>query len=214
LALRPSLFVLALPFLALVGPVGASSADLLVTGSIAPAATCAMTLGTNNVIELGAIRRVPTEPTKLDTQRIKMFITCSTAQRYALLASSASSSGDRYDFGLVSDSGKASAGSLYIRFDNASAHIDGQDGYYTMAVPQADLETAAWGPSTFSVVTIPNGSHALGFVTADGSSAAPSFIKNFDTYLLVEPTIKPVNELDLRDELAFSGELGFEIRYF
>lgn len=216
---RPLLFVLALPLLVAGVPAGASSTDLLVTGSIAPAAACAMTLGTRNLIELGVIKRsdlnpIPTEPTKLDTQKIKMFITCGSAQRYALIASSASSSGDEYDFGLVSDHGKASAGSLYVRFDSASAHVDGQDGYYTTTVPQADLENAAWGPSTFSVLPVPNGSHALGFVTADGSYAAPSFIRNFDTYLQVEPKIKPVNELDLRDELAFSGELGFEIRYF
>lgn len=220
--LKARTYLLAFASLALAtaAPVDASNADLRVAGSITPGAACAMKLGNNNLIELGRITRDdlhpdPTQPTKLETQRIKMFINCGSAQRYALVASSASApGGDEFDFGLVSGNGQVSAGSLRILFSGGTAHIEGKNGYYTTTLDQPDLENAAWGPSKLSTLPIPNGVHALGFVTTDGSRAVPPAIKDFDAYLLVEPTIRPVNELDLRDEIAFAGELGFEIRYF
>jgi hypothetical protein len=199
--------------------VGASDANLRLDGTIAPGGACEMTLG-NGIIDFGRmsvsdLNPNPSKPTDLEKKRVKMRIDCDRPRRYALVAKSATSVvGDDLDFGLSSQSDHSITGSLYIRFDSASAHIEGARGYYTAADAAVDLATAQWGPSTFSVMPVPNGSFALGFVTSDGSYATPPPIANFDTYLLVSPRIRPVNELDLSDEITFSGSLGFEITYF
>jgi len=201
-----------------VAPVRASTtgAELNVAGSITPAGACDMKVGSGH-IEFGEIdlNPEPTKPTKLDTQRVKMVITCTVPRRYALFAgSSTSTGGNPQDFGLISTADRSPAGSLYVRLDSSSDHIDGARAYHTGAEASLDLADAPWGPSTFSVWPLSAGGHAIGFVTTDGSHATPSPIMNLDTYLLVDPVIKPSNELDRRDEIAFYGDLGFEIRYF
>lgn len=194
-----------------------ANADLRVAGSIAPAGSCNVAVG-DGTIEFGSVEleRDPTKPTKLGEQRVKMVIGCTVPTRYALVATSSSSAGiaDPKDFGLVSESDRSSTGSLYVRIDSASDHIEGNRAYHTSADASLDLSSANWGPSTFSVWPIARGSFAIGFVTTDGSYEMPPRIKDLDTYLLISPTIKPSNELDRTDGIAFSGDLGFEIRYF
>jgi hypothetical protein len=204
--------------LATVTSAGAFGEDLLVAGTISPASSCEMAVGSGSV-DLGSIHRDdlnpdPSKPTPLGVRRIKMRIDCAQPARYALVASSLSGaqSSDRYDFGLFAQD-HAPTGKLFIRFDSASAHIEGKDAFYTYTV-DSDLAQANWGPSTFSILPIPFDDFAMGFTTSDGSYAAPAVIKNFDTYLLVAPEIKPSSELNLTDEIAFGSSLGFEIRYF
>jgi hypothetical protein len=193
------------------------NADLRVAGSIVPAGSCNVTIG-DGVIEFGTVELEPdpAKPTRLDEQRVKMAIGCTAPTRYALVATSSSSVGiaDPHNFGLVSVSDRSATGSLYVRIDSASDHIEGKRAYHTGADAFVDLASATWGPSTFSTWPIARGSLAIGFVTADGSYEVPPRIKDFDTYLLVSPTIKPSSELNRTDEIAFSGDLGFEIRYF
>jgi hypothetical protein len=199
--------------------VNASSTNLQVAGTLSPGPACEMTVG-NGLLDLGRIsigdlNPDPSKPTRLESKRVKMRIDCANARRYALVAngSSLSASGDPIDFGLVSEGDGSPAGSLYARLDSASAHIEGKAAYYTATDQTTGLETAAWGPSSFSVMPVPQG-YAIGFVTTDGSYAAPSAIKNFDTYLLVDPGIRPVSELDLTGKITFTGTLGFDINYF
>jgi len=193
-----------------------TSAELRVTGSIAPAGSCEVKVGDGRV-DFGAVELDPdpTKPTSLE-ERVKMTVTCTVARRYALIAGSSSSTGTNNpnDFGLVSTDGRSSVGSLFVRLDSSSDHIEGVRAYHTGADASLDLANATWGPSTRSTWPLSVGTHAIGFVSEDGSYATPSPIRNFDTYLLVHPMIKPANELDRRDEIAFYGDLGFEIRYF
>jgi Protein of unknown function (DUF1120) len=195
----------------------AEPARLQVVGSIAPGASCDMRVG-GGQIDLGAIdlNPDPTKPTNLAEQRVKLVIDCAAPTRYALVASSSSSGGidDPKDFGLISESDRTPTGHLYVRIDSASDHIEGKRAFHTGADVSVDLGSASWGPSTFSTWPIARGSMAIGFVTADGSYAFPPPIKNFDTYLLINTTINPANELDRADEITVAGDLGFEIRYF
>lgn len=199
--------------------VNASSTNLQVEGTLSPGPACEMAVG-NGLLDLGRISRGelnpdPSKPTQLESKRVKMRIDCATPRRYALVGSgnSPAASGDPLDFGLVSESDGSPAGSLYVRLDSASDHIEGERAYHTATYQTTGLESAAWGPSTFSIVPILRG-YAIGFVMADGSYETPSAIKKFDTYLLVDPSIRPVNELDLTGEITFTGNLGFDITYF
>lgn len=217
---RPSALTCALLLFSAAGSLAASGVDLGVAGRITPGPACEMTVGTG-IVDFGRIARGdlnpdPSLPTALGEQRIKMNIVCANPMRYATVASGASRSAthDDYDFGLVSDGGQSTAGKLYVRYDSWSAHIEGAHAYYTASASPTDLEHTIWGPSTGSVQPIPNGAFAIGFVADNGSDKPPSPIKHFDTYLLLNAHIKPVNELDLSNELTFSGDLGFEIRYF
>ncbi|MDQ0009503.1 hypothetical protein J2T07_001680 [Luteibacter jiangsuensis] len=197
----------------------ASNVDLQVTGSITPGQACNMTVGKG--MDYGRISRNklnadPSLYTDLGMRRVKMHIDCATPMRYALVSTNVSprdEAGDAYDLGLFSTANPSSVGSLFVRLDSASAHIEGGSAYYTSADSQ-ELGAAAWGPSTFSSMPIGRASIVIGFVTADGSFDAPGPIGHFDTYLLVHPWIKPMNELALTDDITFSGTLGFEIRYF
>lgn len=197
----------------------ASNVDLQVAGSITPGQACEMTVGQGT--DYGRISRDklnpdPTLYTDLGVRRVKMHIDCATPMRYALVSTNVSprdEPGDAYDLGLFSTTNPSSVGSLFVRLDNASAHIEGSHAYYTSADSQ-DLGSAAWGPSTFSAVPIGRASIVIGFVTADGSFDAPEPIGHLDTYLLINPLIRPLNELALTDDITFSGTLGFEIRYF
>jgi hypothetical protein len=214
------LFVAAVLFPSLASRAYGSSADLRVGGRIIPGSSCSMTIG-DGELDLGRIHRDALNPdhskrTRLAEQRIKMQIVCEAAARYALVATGLLPVGsqDTFDFGLVSDADQTPAGNLYVRFDSGSAHIEGARGYYTGTDTPHDLDHAIWGPSTSSILPVPNSNFAMGFVTAIGIDDPPSPIRNFDTYLLVQPWIRPVNELDLSDEIAFAGDLAFEIRYF
>lgn len=196
----------------------ASNVDLQVTGRITPGQACEMTVGQG--LDYGRISRNklnpdPTLPTDLGTRRVKMHIDCVTPMRYALVSNNVSppDAGDAYDLGLFAAGDRSPVGSLFVRLDGASAHIEGSNAYYTTADSQ-DLGNAAWGPSTFSTIPIGVAPIVIGFVTADGSFDAPTPIRHLDTYLLVHPWIKPMNELVLVDDIAFAGSLGFEIRYF
>ncbi|WP_448099149.1 DUF1120 domain-containing protein [Luteibacter yeojuensis] len=198
--------------------VHASSTDLQVAGRISPGQACDVTVGGG--MDFGRISRNKLNPdpslyTDLGTHRVKMHIDCATPMRYALVSYNVSplDAGDAYDLGLFSEANPSPIGSLFVHMDNASAHIEGNNAYYTSADSQ-DLGNAAWGPSTFSEVPIGKASIVIGFVTADGSFDAPAPIGHLDTYLLVHPWIKPLNELALADDIVFSGTLGFEIRYF
>jgi hypothetical protein len=221
--MKPGLTCLAFTLLSL--PAGAlastasSSANLRLAGAITPGGACEMTVG-NGVIDFERLSVADlnpdhSKPTSLEEQRVKIRIDCESPRRYALVArSSAPVGNDELDFGLFSQSDQSVAGRLHLRFDSASAHIEGARAYYTAADAAVDLATAQWGPSTFSILPVPNGAFAIGFVTSDGSYATPPPIAHFDTYLLVNPRIRPVNELDLSSEIAFSGSIGFEINYF
>jgi hypothetical protein len=197
-------------------PIRAANASLDVVGRIVPSESCDMTVG-NGPISFGQIHLNPdpSRPTKIDEQRIKVAIKCEGGQRYALIAGSVASSGldDPRDFGLVSGSDGSTTGSLFVRIDSDSDRIEGRRGYHTAADSALDLGSAAWGPSTFSVWPIARGM-AIGFVKTDGSFAVPEPIADFYTYILVSGEIRPADELDRTEEIAFSGDVGFEIHYF
>jgi len=192
-----------------------TSADLRVNGSIAPGGSCDMTVG-NGAIEFGRVElnSDPTKPTPLEIQRVKMTLTCTTATRYALIAGTTAPGENPGSFGLVSGESGSLTGKMIVRLDNSSDHIEGVNAFHTSTAASADLATAQWGTSTSSAWPLSAGDQAIGFVLQDGSQAAPSYIKNFYTYLIVEPVVRPSGELDLRDEIAFQGNLGFEVRYF
>jgi hypothetical protein len=199
--------------------VATSSASLVLDGVITPGAACDMTLG-NGVIDLGRLSRAdlnqdPSKPTVLGDRQVEMRIDCPDPRRYAVVATAGTpTAGDEFDFGLSSEGDNSSVGSLYVLFERSWANIEGADAYYTAADTAGDLATAQWGPSSRHVMPIPNGTFAVGFVTTEGSYAAPSPIRNFDIRLLVRPKIRPVNELNLTSEMTFTGSLAFEIRYF
>jgi hypothetical protein len=202
-----------------VGSADASSADLRVGGTLVPGGACVMTLGDQGgSLNYGRIELNPDPAgeTVLGEKKVKLFIRCPVAARYALIGSDGTGvgAGGGEKFGLVSDVDQAVMGHLTFRFDSASSHIEGKEGFYTGAAFPGDLATSEWGPSTFSIRPIPNGSYALGFVTSNGSFATPPPIKDLDTYLLVNGKIKPSSEIGLTDQISLVGELGFEIRYF
>jgi hypothetical protein len=193
------------------------NAQLHVAGRIVPGASCTVTVGDGS-IDFGPIELEsdPALPTKLPEMKVRMSISCGVATRYALVPTS-SSSGDIANpksFGLLSEIDQSLAGSFFVRIDSSSDHIEGRKAFHTGTDASLDLGSALWGPSTFSILPLGRGEFAIGFVTEDGSYATPSTIKDLDTYLLINPTIKPANELDRTDEIAFSGDLGFEIMYF
>lgn len=212
-----SLCALALPALALAMPVAASNVDLRVVGSILPDAACAMTIGSGAVnlgrINLSDLNADPTKPTHLGERAVKMEIHCASKTRYALLLSSTSQAGgEGFDLGLVSAADQSKVGSLNVLFDGGAALVEGARGYYT-AAEAGDLAHTSWGPSTNSTVLLQTGRLAMGFVTTHGSTEAPPPIKDASTRLLVRPWIKPSNELDLSNEITFSGDMTFELRY-
>jgi hypothetical protein len=215
--LNASLFALALPALALAMPVAASNVDLRVVGSILPDAACAMTIG-NGAVNLGRINLSdlnadPTKPTHLGERAVKMEIHCASKTRYALLLSSTSQSdGDTFDLGLVSAADRSKVGSLNVLFDSGAPLVDGARGYYTSA-DAGDLAHASWGPSVNSTLLLQTGTFAMGFVKTHGSTEAPPAIKDASTRLLVRPSIKPSNDIDLSTEITFAGDMTFELRY-
>ena len=213
---KATLCALALPALALAMPVAASNVDLRVVGSILPDAACAMTVG-NGAVNLGRINLSdlnadPTKPTYLGERVVKMEIHCASNTRYALLLSSTSqSAGDELDLGLVSTADQSKVGSLNVLLDGGAALVDGARGYYTFA-EAGDLAHASWGPSADSTLPLRT-TYAMGFVKTHGSTEAPPAIKDASTRLLVRPSIKPSNEIDLSNEISFAGDMTFEMRY-
>lgn len=199
--------------------VGESQVSLRLEGAIVSAAACDMTIG-NGAIDFGRLtlddlNPDPSKPTVLEEKRIPMRIDCASPRRYAVVASgNTPAAGVHKDFGLFSQTDNAQVGSLYVRFDSWSVHIESVDGFYTWTNDASDLASARWGDSTGETMPVPIAPAAIGFVTSVGSYAPPSPIRQFDTFLLVDPRIRPVNELGLLDELTFSGNLGFEITYF
>lgn len=194
----------------------ASSVDLRIAGSIEPGGACDMTMD-NGALEYGRVKLDPdpSRETPLGERKVRVAIECDSPTRYALVANGIPSHAgeDDTDFGLFSASDLSVAGKLHIRFDGASAYTESRRLYYTMTADTADLENAPWGPSSFSTRVIPRG-HAMGFVLEDGSYEPPAYVQHVKVDLLVSPAIRPAKELDLNDDIAFSGQVGFEIRYF
>jgi hypothetical protein len=198
--------------------VEASNADLHVAGSIVPGGACGIKLG-DGPIKLGRINRDKLDddqPTVVFDQRIRMDINCAGPSRYALVASNPLqvdvSDGAR--FGLVSNLDQSVVGSFSLRFDSGSVRIDGHAGYYTAAAQNAGLESASWGPSTSNVLPLLYGDYAMGFVASDGSRESPAFTKDLYTHLLLAVVIKPMKDIDLSDDVDFTGSVDLEIRYF
>ncbi len=196
-------------------------ADLLVKGSITPAAACSVVIG--STLNLGTIRRDqleadPSKETELKEQRVSTTVNCPSARRFAFVVREAGgndASSDRIFPMRANESGK-DTGKLFLLFDAQSTKIDGVQGYATGADRVNDLEQATWGPATSPRENLPitNGRYAVGFVTEAASTAAPANIKDLSVKLLVRPRINPVNELDLSADIGFSSDLGLEINYF
>jgi hypothetical protein len=205
-------------------PIGASAGnvDLAVNGSITPAAACEVSTG-SAALNLGTINRAildadPSKYTDLKEQRVLTSVNCPSARRFAFVVTEAGGSDTVsplvFDMHATND---AKPGSLFLLFDTQSTKIDGVQGYATGSVNgTGDLGQESWGPSTSSKENLPitNGRYAVGFVKAAGSTDAPVPMENLSVYLLVRPRINPVNDLDLSSEIAFSSDLGLEIRYF
>ncbi|PTR27266.1 uncharacterized protein DUF1120 [Luteibacter sp. OK325] len=215
---RPILLAIMFPVVAAASEADASSAELRVGGSIIPGGACGVTVG-DGLIDLGRLKRDKlnaTTPTPLKEEKVRMDINCGSRSRYALAVSSTSHGASNHilDFGLVSDPDHLPTGSLFIRFDNNATRMDGENGYVTGTDEVADLANAIWGPSTGSIMPISNGRQVAGFVTSEGSSDTPSYVKDLYTTLLLYPQIRPLNELSLNDDIVFSTDVSFEIRYF
>lgn len=199
---------------------GEKTADLLVTGSIAPGAACstsipaALSLGT---IARGMLNPDPSKPTELETQRVRLTVACPQAMRFAFITREASSQASPDSaYPMYADESGKQMGRFYLRLDNASTKIDGATGYPTASDRKTGLEQATWGPSMPEAVTlpIPNNLFAVGFVDEPDSTKVPMNIKDLTTALLVTPQISPVDELDLSTTTEFSSNLGLEIVYF
>jgi hypothetical protein len=209
---------LALPAAA-IASVGASTASLVVDGSITPGGACDMSVG-NGAIDLGTLsvadlNPITSEPTFLASHKLPMRIDCVSASRYAVTASGDGQGvGNEYFFGLSSPNDGTLVGSLLMYFDGSSAHIEGKGAYYTVTESLAELANAQWAAAIPDRTYIGNGARAIGSTITEGSTAGPSKAQRFDTYLVVQPKIRAVDSLDLTDEIAVVGSVTFEIRYF
>lgn len=201
----------------------AAGEDLVVKGTIAPGAACGIALG-SGALNLGTIDRDmlnenPSEPTTLDEQRVKTRVNCANPTRFAFVVTEARGSDFNQPlvFKMYADGSDASPGKVFLLFDTQSTKIEGKQGYATgSSEGVSDLEHASWGPATDPRENLPitNGRYAVGFVTEPASTDAPVNIKDLSVDLLVRPVINPASELDLSGDIAFSGDLGLEIRYF
>jgi hypothetical protein len=209
--------------LATSGVAHANGAELAVNGSIKPGAPCHITVAGAR-IELGTIRRDtlnqdPSKPTILEDKRVDTIVGCPNPMRFALVVTEAGGTdgNDAFAFNLHPAEGDKIPGKISLLFDTDSTRIDSKQGYATgSSAGISDLEHATWGPATSSRenLPIPNGLYAVGFVPTEGSTDAPGNIKDLTVKLLLRPTIKPVNELDLSGPVVFSSDIGLEIRYF
>jgi hypothetical protein len=202
---------------------GAGNVDLAVHGSITPAAACDVSTG-SAALELGKIDRAtlnedPSKYTDLEEKRVLTSVTCPSARRFAFVVTEArgGNAAKPLVFDMHDAIGDAKPGNLLLLFDAQSTKIDGEQGYATgSGNGVGDLGQETWGPSTSPRENLPitNGRYAVGFVKSAGSTDAPVPMETLSVYLLVRPRIKPVNELDLSRDIAFSSDLGLEIRYF
>lgn len=218
----PHLFASASLLLAVSADASAGNVDLMVKGSITPAAACNVSTG-SAALNLGTINRAtlnadPTQYTNLEEQRVLTSVNCPSARRFAFVVTEAGGSGSANPlvFDMHADN-DTKPGNLFLLFDTQSTKIDGVQGYATgSGNGTGDLGQETWGPSTSPRENLPitNGRYAVGFVTSAGSTDTPVPMENLSVYLLVRPRIKPVNDLDLSGDIAFSSDLGLEIRYF
>jgi hypothetical protein len=209
--------LLAIPFQAEAG-----SAELLVNGSITPAAACGVSLG-SAALNLGTINGAMLDPdpgkyTELAEQTVRTLVHCPDARRFAFIVNEArGSTGNPMEFSMHDQASETKPGNLFLLFDAQSTKIDGKQGYATGSSPGiGNLEDATWGPATSSRenLPIPNGRYAVGFVKKAESTDAPVAMEDLSVDLLVRPRIKPKNELDLAGDIVFSSDIGLEIRYF
>ncbi|PTR27267.1 uncharacterized protein DUF1120 [Luteibacter sp. OK325] len=201
---------------------GESSADLLVRGAITPGAACS--LAVQSTLSLGTIRRDmlnpdPTQPTKLGDKEVPITVTCPQPQRFAFVIreGGGQDASDPEAFPMRSVEGDNQVGNLRLKFISHTTLIDGKTkGYATGASSDADLGQATWGPSTPHTEKLPirNGLFAVGFVTQANSTEAPVNMTNLYVRVVAEPSIHPVNDLDLTADIGFSSDLGLEISYF
>lgn len=201
----------------------AANVDLMVSGSIAPAAACDVSIG-SAALDLGTINRAalnpdPSKPTHLEEQRVLTSVICTHARRFAFVVTDAggSNAADPLAFELHGGENHGKPGNLFLKFDTQSTKIDNKQGYATGSSNGViDLGDATWGPATPPTEDLPitNGRYAVGFVNTPGSTDTPVPMKTLSVYLLVDTEIKPVNDLDLSADIAFTGDLGLEIRYF
>lgn len=199
------------------------SVDLLVNGTIAPAAACDVTLGAG-ALDLGRVNRSmlnedPSKPTTLEERTVKTLVTCANPSRFAFVVTEAggTDAGNPLVFRMNDIHSDAAPGKLFLLFDTQSTRIDGAQGYATGSNQgTTDLEHATWGPATPSRENLPitNGRYAVGFVKTAESDDVPVAMKTLSVDLLVRPSINPVNDLDLSGDIAFESDLGLEIRYF
>jgi hypothetical protein len=219
----PTLLIAAsLPF-AIPSAAHAQSADLLVTGSIVPAAACNVSLG-GGPLDLGTITREmlnpdPSRPTSLEERTLKTLVDCASPARFAFVIREARGGDPAMPevFKMYGQDGVSNPARLFLLFDAQSTMIDGVQGYATGSNQgTTDLANATWGPATPFEENLPitNGRYAVGFVRNAGSTDAPGTIRNLRVDLLVRPEINPVNELDLSGEIAFGSDIGMEISYF
>jgi hypothetical protein len=201
----------------------AGSADLLVNGSITPAAACDVSIGSTALnlgkIDRGTLNPDSAKPTDLAEREVRTSVVCPQARRFAFVVAEARGSDAEQPlaFNMHNVASEAKAGHLFLLFDTQSTKIDGKQGYATGSSPGiGDLEHATWGPATSSRenLPIPNGLYAVGFVKTADSTDAPVPMETLSVDLLVRPRIKPVNDLDLSGDIAFSSDIGLEIRYF
>lgn len=201
---------------------GESSADLMVTGAIAPGGACS--LAVQSALSLGTIRRDrlnpdPAQPTTLDPQEVPIEVACPQPQRFAFVVREAGGpdATNPEIFPMRATPDRHQVGSLRLKFISHTTKIDGSTiGYATGADRETELEQAAWGPSTPHTEKLPirNGLFAVGFVTKANSTEAPVTMKSLYVRVVAEPRINPVDELDLSSDIVFSSDLGLEINYF
>ncbi|WP_448099148.1 hypothetical protein [Luteibacter yeojuensis] len=219
----PALFASASLWLAAAAAAKAESTDLVVEGSIVPGAACNVTIG-GGPLNLGTISREmlnpdPSKPTRLEEHGLKTLVDCANPARFAFVVTEARGGDPALPevFKMYGQDGFSSPGKLFLLFDAQSTMIDGVQGYVTGSNEgTTDLGNATWGPATPFQEDLPitNGRYAVGFVRNAESMDAPDPLRNLRVDLLVRPVINPLNNLDLSGDIAFSSDIGLEIRYF
>lgn len=197
--------------------------DLIVSGTIAPAASCDVVLGSGS-LDLGRINGAmlnvdPSKPTALEERTFRTTVACANATRFAFVVTEArgNDAGNPLVFKMNDIHSESAPGKLFLLFDAQSTKIDGLQGYATASNEgTSDLAHATWGPATpiRENLPIPNGRWAVGFVRTAESTDTPVAMKNLSVDVIVRPLINPVGDLALSDDIAFASDVGLEIRYF
>lgn len=195
----------------------AQSADLTVTGSISPS-PCTIALSGN--IDYGTISAGDLNPdsvTKLDDRTIELTVNCNAARPVFLRAidnrsaSAASGLGGAGNLPVASHAfglGKAdeeNIGAFRVNSRTWTESGDARNITFSLdaGLTWRDIDaTAVWN----------NGSE-FRIAPRLPAGAGPSDTESLSVEIIVEPTIRPTNELPKNSTIELDGSVSFELKY-